>query len=74
MDPELKAEFEEQKNNSPLSGVHRAIQEATGGGGSSGGVGGVSNFDLASWMAGKQKSQQSVSSGTDVNEGGTKRK
>ncbi len=74
MDPELKAEFEEQKNNSPLSGVHRAIQEATGAGGTPSGVGGVGNFDLAGWMAGKQKSQQSVSSGTDVKEGATKRR
>jgi ER membrane protein complex subunit 7 len=74
VDPELKAEFEEQKNNSPLSGMHRALQEAAGAGGAPSGVGGGSNFDLASWMAGTPKSQQGVTSGADVKEGGTKRR
>lgn len=73
MDPELKAEFEEQKKNSPLSGVHSALQAAAGGS-APGGVGGASNFDLASWMAGAQKSQQGVTSGADVREGGARRR
>ena len=75
VDPELKAEFEEQKNNSPLSGMHRALQgAAAAGGGTPGGVGGSSNFDLASWMAGAQNSQQGVTSGTDVREGGARKR
>lgn len=74
VDPEIKAEFEETKKNSPLSGVHRALQEAASGGSAPGGVGGGSNFDLASWMAGAQKSQQGVTSGADVKEGGSRRR
>lgn len=75
MDPELRADFEEQKTNSPLSGMHRALQDAAVGGGSSAaGVGGSSNFDLASWMAGAQKPQRGVTSGADVMEGEARRR
>jgi len=73
VDPEMKAEFEEQKKNSPLSGMHSALQVAAGGS-APGGVGGASNFDLASWMAGATKSQQGVTSGADVKEGGARRR
>lgn len=70
IDPELKAEFEEQKKNSPLSGMHNALQAAAGGTPS----GGSSTFDLASWMAGTPKNQPAVTSGADVQEGATKRR
>lgn len=58
--------------------MHKALQGAAGvGGGASsapGGVGGASNFDLASWMAGAQKNQQGAASGADVREGGARRR
>jgi hypothetical protein len=60
--------------------MHKALQGAAGVSGSGagsapGGVGGASNFDLASWMAGAQKSQQQgAASGADVREGGARRR
>ncbi|KAL9620292.1 MAG: hypothetical protein Q9160_005191 [Pyrenula sp. 1 TL-2023] len=65
MDPEMRAEFEEQQKSSPLAGVTKAMQGGGGGGGASG-------FDLASWMAGapQQQGSSSASSGADVRGGG----
>jgi hypothetical protein len=78
VDPELKAEFEDQQKNSPLAGMHNAIQAATGGGSASGaGVGGAGSFDLAGWMAGSGKSGQqggTPTSGMEVREGAARRR
>lgn len=83
VDPELRAEFEEQKKKGPLSGMHKAIQDATGGAGGAGGTAGgdpvpgagsIGNFDLASWMAGAQKENAGVSRGTDAGQSGKRRK
>jgi hypothetical protein len=53
--------------------MHNALQAAAGGS-TPGGAGGASNFDLASWMAGAQKSQQGATSGAEVREGGVRRR
>jgi ER membrane protein complex subunit 7 len=78
VDPELKAEFEDQQKNSPLAGMHSAIQAATGGGSAPGaGMGGAGGFDLASWMAGSGKGGQQqggTTSGAEVREGGARRR
>ncbi|KAI9788888.1 MAG: hypothetical protein M1833_002794, partial [Piccolia ochrophora] len=50
MDPELRAEFEEQQRKSPLAGV---AATAAGGAGAGGGGSSLQNFDIAGWMAGK---------------------
>ena len=62
MDPETRAEFEEQQKRGPLAGMTRAMQ---GQGPASSAAGG---FDLAGWMAGAQQGRES--SGSDVRGGG----
>lgn len=73
VEPELKAEFEEQKKSGPLSGMHNALQAAAGGSAPAG-AGGSSGFDLASWMAGMPKNSQGGASGNDAREGGARRR
>jgi ER membrane protein complex subunit 7 len=68
VDPELRAELEEHKKSSPFSNMLQ--QAASGAGGAPGGSSG--GFDLASWMAGAQKSPlEGFSSGTDAKDTGT---
>ncbi|KAL9111584.1 MAG: hypothetical protein Q9227_004072 [Pyrenula ochraceoflavens] len=74
LDPELRAEFEEQQKNSPLAGLSKAVQ-GQGAGGAAGG------FDLASWMAGAQSQSQQPqqqgggeATGQDAKGGGSARR
>ncbi|KAI9807533.1 MAG: hypothetical protein M1825_005473 [Sarcosagium campestre] len=63
MDPEMRAEFEEQQRNNPLAGI------AAGGGTSS-----LQNFDVAGWMAGKTAdSSSAVAETKKEGKGGGKR-
>ena len=64
-----------KSRKSTLSGMHNMLQAAASGGSApGGGGGGASNFDLASWMAGAQKSHQGPTSGTDIKVGAAKRR
>ncbi|KAI9814043.1 MAG: hypothetical protein M1827_003507 [Pycnora praestabilis] len=57
MDPEMRAEFEEQSKKSPLAG------------GMSGGGNPLQNFDMAAWMAGKTAPAATVEDGEATGQG-----
>lgn len=63
VDPEMRAEFEEQQKKSVLSGGANTANP-------------LQNFDMAAWMAGKTSSGDAISSSKDVEDerGGASRR